>query len=95
MERSCLGDEGRWLALGMKIKGPDRLGYDPSYERLDTYIAILQSWTCRGTGENNLNLSRLNFIESQTEIRSEAFSRPGALGASSDNVCGVFCLNTN
>jgi hypothetical protein len=38
MERSSLGmrDDGRHLC--MKIKGPDRLGYNPNYERLETYM---------------------------------------------------------
>jgi hypothetical protein len=42
MERSSLGNDGRSPALGMKIRGPDRLGYDTSYERLETCIAIRQ-----------------------------------------------------
>ena len=42
MERSSLGNEGRSPALGMKLRGPDRLGYDTSYERLETRIAIRQ-----------------------------------------------------
>ena len=42
MEKSSPGmrDDGRHLC--MKIRGPDRLGYNPNYERLGTYIAILQ-----------------------------------------------------
>lgn len=42
MERSSLGNEGRSPALDMKLRGPDRLGYDTSYERLETCIAIRQ-----------------------------------------------------
>jgi hypothetical protein len=29
-------------ALGMRVRGPDRLGYDNNYERLETCIAIPQ-----------------------------------------------------
>jgi hypothetical protein len=39
MERSRLGIRDD----GMKPGGPDRLGYDPNYEILETYIAILTS----------------------------------------------------
>jgi hypothetical protein len=42
MERGGSGNEGRSPALGMKIRGPDRLGYDTSYKRLETCIAIPQ-----------------------------------------------------
>ena len=42
MERSSLGrrDDGRHL--GMKIGRPDRVGHNLNYERLETYVAILQ-----------------------------------------------------
>ena len=42
IERSSLGmrDDGRHLC--MKIRRSDRLEYNPNYERLETYIAILQ-----------------------------------------------------
>ena len=43
MERSRLGMRDGGRHLGMKPGGPDRLGYDPNYEILETYIAILTS----------------------------------------------------
>ncbi len=40
MERSSLEMRDGRRHWGIKIRGPDRLGYDTSYERLETCIAI-------------------------------------------------------
>ena len=41
MERSSLEMRDDDWHFGMKIRDPDRFGYNSSYERLETYRAIL------------------------------------------------------